>query len=71
MCRILFLKGTNKELALQYLEAFKNAGCNDPYLESVAKLLNVPGIKNQHIHGWGYLFVRPDDIYLYKTGKFV
>jgi len=70
MCRIMFLKWKNKKLALEYLDAFYNAWCNDPYLENVAKLLNVPWIKNQHIHWWGYLLVSSDSIDLYRNWKF-
>ncbi len=71
MCRILFLKWTNKKLALNYIDALKNAWCNDVYLEDVVKLLWIPKIKNQHIHWWGYLFVSSDYFYLYKSWKFI
>ncbi len=69
MCRIFFLKTKNKERALKYIEAWKKASENDPYLQKVAEELNIKGIKNKHMHGWGYLFLDFNNFYIYKTIK--
>ncbi len=65
MCRILFLKWTNKQKAIDYVDAFYKAGYNDPHLEYVAKTLWVPKVKNQHIHGWWYLLVTENSVDTY------
>ena len=61
----MFLKWRNNKKALEYLKALHNAGSNDPYLQYTAEKLNVPNIKNQHIHGWWYLFVNKNSVNTY------
>ena len=64
MCRILYLKWTNTKKAISYIDAFFDAWFNDPHLNTW--LLNKAWKdKNQHIHGWWYLFVTPDNIETY------
>lgn len=65
MCRILFLKWTNKKKALEYIDAFYNAWFNDPHLEIWVKNIWLENMKNQHIHGWGYLLVTENNINTY------
>ncbi len=52
MCRILFLQGKNTQRSREYVDAFYKAGENDPYLEKIVEELDIPKLKNQHIHGW-------------------
>lgn len=65
MCRILFLKWTNKKKALDYIDAFYKAGFDDPHLENTLKNMNISTLKNQHIHGWWYLLVTENNIITY------
>lgn len=70
MCRIMCLKGTNTKKASAYLNAFFQAGENDPYLEKIVEEFDIPKLKNQHIHGWGYILVTANTIHHYANGEF-
>lgn len=65
MCRILFLKWTNTSKALEYIDAFHEAGNNDPYLKEAVDFLDAKDIETKHIHGWWYLLVTKDKINTY------
>lgn len=69
MCRILFLKWTNKQKALDYIDAFYKAWFDDPHLQIAIKSLKIGKIKNSHIHGWWYLLVTKDNINTYLSGE--
>ncbi|MDD2871277.1 MAG: hypothetical protein PHS49_04765 [Candidatus Gracilibacteria bacterium] len=69
MCRILFLKGTNKNKALDYIDAFYKAGYDDPHLQVAVKTMKINRIKNSHLHGWGYLLVTENSINTYLSGE--
>lgn len=68
MCRIMCLHGTNKQKAKKYLDAFFRAGANDPYLEKIVQEFDIPKLKNQHIHGWGYILLTKDSLHHYTHG---
>ena len=70
MCRILFLQGSDTLEALSYLDAFFRSGEDDPYLQDVLEEYAIPNLKNQHIHGWGYILVTSQSIYEYTNGNF-
>ena len=70
MCRIMCLKWTNTGKASEYLDAFFKAGENDPYMEKIVEFLEIPKLKNQHIHGWGYILVTANTIHHYANGEF-
>ena len=70
MCRIMCLKGTNIEKAKTYLDGFFKAGENDPYLEKIVEEFEIPRLKNQHIHGWGYILVTKNTLHHYANGEF-
>jgi glutamine amidotransferase len=67
MCRIFFLKTKNKDIAEKLLKSWKLSAQEDPYLEKIAKKFNIKGIKNKHKHGWGYLLLTKDKMFIYKT----
>lgn len=67
MCRIIFLKWTNKEKALEYIDAFYKAGYDDPHLINAIRTLKLEKIKNQHLHGWWYLLVTSNNILTYLS----
>lgn len=67
MCRILFLKWTNKYKAIDYIDAFYKAWYDDPHLQNAVKALKIDKIKNQHIHWWWYLLVTKDNINTYLS----
>lgn len=69
MCRILFLKWTNKNKALEYIDAFHSAWFNDPHLEIWMKEIWWKYKINQHIHGWWYLLVTENNIKTYLNGQ--
>jgi len=69
MCRILFLKWTNKQKALDYIDAFYKAGYDDPHLQLWADALHLWIMKNWHNHGWGFLLVTKDYIDSYLSGE--
>ncbi|RKW22929.1 hypothetical protein D8B46_04340 [Candidatus Gracilibacteria bacterium] len=71
MCRILFLKGKNKERTLEYLDAFTKSGTCDKRFEKLTQNLNIKGLKDQHIHGWGYLLVSSKNVSTYLTSEFI
>lgn len=66
----MYLQGENKAKAKKYLEAFWQAGENDPYLQKVAEEFNILRLKNQHMHGWGYILVTSNTIHHYANGEF-
>lgn len=69
MCRILFLKWTNKEKAWEYIDALVKAWDKDPHLEGVLEVLKLDNIPDKHKFGWGYLLVTKDEIITYKSWK--
>lgn len=69
MCRILFLKWTNKNKALDYIDAFYKAWYDDPHLQVALKTMKINRIKNSHLHGWGYLLVTENSINTYLSGE--
>lgn len=48
MCRILFLKWTNKKKALKYIDAFYKAWFDDPHLQNALQVFNLKKIKKSH-----------------------
>ncbi len=70
MCRILFLKWNNTQKAQEYLDGFYNAWRNDPYLKKIVEEFKIPGVKNEHNHGWGYILVSKNAIHHYANGLF-
>lgn len=64
------LKWNNTGKAWEYLEAFFKAGENDPYLEKIVEEFEIPRLKNQHIHGWGYVLVTKNTLHHYANGEF-
>lgn len=69
MCRILFLKWTNKHKAIDYIDAFYKAWFDDPHLQNAIKKLKIDKVKNQHLHWWGFLLVTKDSINTYLSGE--
>lgn len=67
MCRILFLKWTNKHKAIDYIDAFYKAWFDDPHLQNAIKRLKIDKVKNQHLHWWGFLLVTKDSINTYLS----
>ncbi len=70
MCKILFLKWTNKQKAINYLDAFLKASSCDANLEKIAKEFGIPWVWNCHNHWWWFLFVTKDSINEYVSGKY-
>ena len=72
MCRLsLFLskneKGKNE--FYKFLESYFKAGSRDYYLKEAVKKFNIKGIDESHFHGWGYLLLNEEDLFIYKTKR--
>ncbi len=69
MCRILYLEGTNKPKALQYLDAFWQAWYHDDTILNVTKKFGIDWNWHQHPHWWGYLLITPYRVNHYLSWK--
>lgn len=70
MCKILFLKWTNKEKALIYLDAFLQSSSCDSNLQKIASKFGIPWVGNCHNHWWWFLLVTKNTINDYTSGKY-
>lgn len=70
MCRIMYLEWENHQKASEALKHFFKLGANDPYLQKIAENFGIPGVRNCHNHGWGYIYVSKDMVHHYTQGKF-
>lgn len=70
MCKILFLKGTNTNRAIEYIDAFLDASSCDANLKKIASEFGIPWVGNCHNHWWGFLLITAENITEYTSIRY-